>query len=149
MPRSWRNVFQYGFTCRLSLSFNPSLSLSDHSFFFHPASFSLIAHTCQEKGCGTAATARVGPCRFNQGQITMFCLQYTIPTLRQPTCPNHTTASSLVLVLLGEKKLFVMCFSAPSRSRYCPNASTLERETPKTVLIVSLRIFLLPQWVCN
>lgn len=40
-----------------SHSHSPRLSLSlSLSPFFHPAPFCLMAHTCQEKGCGTAAT---------------------------------------------------------------------------------------------
>lgn len=39
--------------------------------------------------------------------------------------------------------------SAASRSRYCSHASTFGTEPPETALIASLRIFLLPRWVCN
>lgn len=154
MPRSWQNVFQNGFTLRLSLSFRPSLSLPLSPFFllycFHPASFSLMAHTCQEKGCGTAMStcARAMPVHPGSDHNVLLTVHNPDSVPTHLSKPHHHQQSG-PCVTGGKKKKIAISVSAASRSRYCSNASTLETEPPKTAIIASLSIFLLPQWVCN
>lgn len=74
------------------------------------------------------------------------CSAYSTQSRLRANPPVQTAPSPAAwsLCYWGEKKLFVMCVSAASRPRYCSNASTLEKEPPKTAIIASLRIFLLP-----
>lgn len=131
-----------------------SLSLSPSPFFLlyciHPASFFLMAHTCQEKGFGTVPSTYARAMLVHPGSDHNVLLTVhnpdSVPT--HLSKPHHHQQSG-PCVTEGGKKQFVICVSAASRSRYCSNASTLETEQPKTAIIASLRIFLLPQWVCN
>lgn len=138
-------MFPNGFTLRLSLSFSPSLS---RRAFLHPASFSLMAHTCQGSGRGTTETTCARAMLVHPRSEHNVLL--TVHTSDCANLPVQTAPSPGAWCLCErEQNLLVMCTPTASRGRYCSNASGLQTEPPKTAIIASSRIFLLPQWACN
>lgn len=134
-------------------SHSHSARLSFSPFFppdcFHPASFSLMAHTCQERGpWHRGDDARSGPA--GSPGVRSQCPAYSTqaPLSANPPVQTAPPTGARPLCNRGQKQL-VTCVLPASRATYCSNASTLEREPPKTAIIATLRIFLLPQWVCN
>lgn len=134
-------------SARLSLSASlailSSLLLSSCFFLFNGSHMSEkgLWHRGDDLHSGHAGSPRVRSQCSAYSTQSQFCANPPVQT-----APS-TAAWSLCYWEGGGQ--FVMCVSAASGSRYCSNASTFETGPPKTAIIASLRIFLLPQWVCN
>lgn len=108
-------VSKWIYTPTLTLIQPVSLSLPLSPFFllycFHPASFSLMAHTCQEKGCGTVGTtcAQAMPVHPGSDHNVLLTVHNPDSVPTHLSKPHHHQQPGLC-VTGGKKTICDVCF---------------------------------------